>query len=199
MKRLKNFNGDTFQFKDYLEKTIVENSEATSYENAVNEWEIESSCRLKTDDKQEPKFLYKICNRKTGSLLFPVEARTIRSFNIESLTELITLFETLYEIQEKKNQGKNIKYTDLNRLTLTYLHKEANIFPPNKYNKEDGANDYMFIYQLLVSEKEPTPAQERKFNVLAQNSIKPYITKLDIIKNTPVINKEEVKKEENEE
>lgn len=198
MKRLKNFDWDTFQFKEYLKKTIIENSEASDYEEAVKEWEIESGCHIDTDNKKEPEFLYKICNTKTGSLLFPLEAKTIRSFNIESLTDLITLFETLYKMQKKKEQGKDLEYTDLNRITLAYLYKDANIFTPTKYNKENGANDYMFIYQLLVSEKEPTPAQERKFGALAQNNIKPFLTKLNIIKNTPTIEEEELTKIEKE-
>lgn len=196
MKQLKNFNDDTFRFKDYLRNKILENSESQDYDKATKEWDITGCCLAQNKAPGKKYFLYKIVNEKTGSVLFPLEAPTIRSFNQEYTTDAITIFETLYDLKQKATANEEPKLEDFNKKTLDYLYHTAKLFEDNEYNGYDKSKDYSFLYQMLSGEKEPTLQQERKFKALYYKYIKPYLDTLKSLENIPIIEEKNINNEE---
>lgn len=198
MKLPEDFGNDSFLYKDYLEKEILGNSEAETIEEATEEWDIEDTVIKKnTQNKERPQFLYKIVNRKTGAILFPVEASTLRKFRRVDLTKLITIYETLYQINKKEDQNQNVEYTDFNKDTINFLFDETDIFQDNQYNNQNKDNDYEF-FMYMFHKEEPSLKQEQKFRAIYNNQIRPYIHKLNLCQKTKILSKEEIKKENNE-
>ena len=198
MKLPEDFGNDSFLYKDYLEKEILGNSEAETIEEATKEWDIEDTViKENTQNKERPQFLYKIVNRKTGAVLFPVEASTLRKFRRVDLTKLITIYETLYQINKKEDQNQSVEYTDFNKDTINFLFDETNIFQDNQYNNQNKDNDYEF-FMYMFHKEEPSLKQEQKFRAIYNNQIRPYIHKLNLCQKTKILSKEEIKKENNE-
>lgn len=198
MKLPEDFGNDSFLYKDYLEKEILGNSEAETIEEATEEWDIEDTViKENTQNKERPQFLYKIVNRKTGAILFPVEASTLRKFRRVDLTKLITIYETLYQINKKEDQNQNVEYTDFNKDTINFLFDETDIFQDNQYNNQNKDNDYEF-FMYMFHKEEPSLKQEQKFRAIYNNQIRPYIHKLNLCQKTKILSKEEIKKENNE-
>ena len=198
MKLPEDFGNDSFLYKDYLKKEILGNSEAETIEEATEEWDIEDTViKENTQNKERPQFLYKIVNRKTGAILFPVEASTLRKFRRIDLTELITIYETLYQINKKEDQNQSVEYTDFNKDTINFLFDETDIFQDNQYNNQNKDNDYEF-FMYMFHKEEPSLKQEQKFRAIYNNQIRPYIHKLNLCQKTKILSKEEIKKENNE-
>lgn len=170
-------------FTDYFKNKIMENSESAEYQEAKNEWEITESWLNKKNKKQ---FLYKIVNQKTGAVLFPLEASTLRTLNVKELTNAIATYETLYHIKKKLESGQSIGYQDMNRATLNYLYYDCQLLKDNQYNQYHRQNDYAFITQLLIQDKEPTFKQELKFNMIFQTEFQKYIESLKITENVKI-------------
>ena len=195
MKLPEDFGNDSFLYKDYLEKEILGNSEAETIEKATEEWDIEDTViKENTQNKERPQFLYKIVNRKTGAVLFPVEASTLRKFRRVDLTKLITIYETLYQINKKENQNQNVEYTDFNKDTINFLFDETDIFQDNQYNNQNKDNDYEF-FMYMFHKEEPSLKQEQKFRAIYNNQIRPYIHKLNLCQKTKILSKEEMNNE----
>ena len=198
MKLPEDFGNDSFLYKDYLEQKILENSEANEMDEATKEWDIEDTViKENTQDKERPQFLYKIVNRKTGAVLFPVEASTLRKFRRIELTQLITIYETLYQVNKKENQNQSVEYTDFNKDTINFLFDETNIFQDNQYNNQNKENDYDF-FMYMFHKEEPSLKQEQKFRAIYNNQIRPYIQKLNLYKKTKIITDKEIKDEKKE-
>lgn len=164
-----------------LIEVITDNSEANTWEDAVQEWSmtgcrIDSTCSSSCVCGQENiKYLFRITNELNGNRLFPIGSRCIKKFGRRDLDELVNVHEQMCKLLEAVKEHKFIEFTSdlFSKKLITYLYEEG-AFPPTAYNINDPTRDYNFLMDMFKQRKEPTDLQKRKIRALIMNAIIPY-------------------------
>ncbi|MFC2401863.1 hypothetical protein [Streptococcus sobrinus] len=169
-------------YQNNLIFTIINKSRASTWEDAVNEWDIidcyednslTSSCIC---GKEHIKYCYTIMNRFNNTKLFPIGSHCIHKFERQDLNEFVSinekLFYLLHAIQNNEYITLNSKY--FSRKLLRYLF-EKGAFEENCFNHFNPEEDYKFLLNMFNQRGEPTEKQQRKINALIIKNILPYL------------------------
>lgn len=162
--------------------TVVDNSVSNIWDSAVLEWEIddviedednESSCVC---GKENIRYLFTIRNFENGNTLFPIGSSCIKKFNRDDLNEITSINETLFKLFHavKENEFISLNGNFFSRKLLKYLFEEG-AFEPNKYNKFNGENDYLFMLDMFNKKNEPSDKQKSKIRAIIVASLKPFL------------------------
>ena len=173
-----------------LIKTVIDSSDATTWEDAVQEWEIsdcdedeehESSCIC---GKENLRYLFTISNIHNHNTLFPIGSSCIKKFGCTNLTTIASLREQLFKLLHAIENESYILLSReyFSRELLRWLH-EYDAFPPNCYNRNAPENDYQFLLDMFNKRNKNsiTQAQNSKINAIIIHSIKPFL--LNFLKN----------------
>ena len=84
----------------------------------------------------------------------------------------------MYRLAHAMERGERIELTSkyFSKKLLYALYEEG-AFAPNKYNRDDGTNDYQFMLDMFNkrNKSEITEQQHRKIRGLIAYSIKPFL------------------------
>ena len=165
--------------------TVIKSSEATTWEDAVLEWEIadceeDSSCTSRCIcGRENIKYLYRIKNKYNKSKLFPIGSSCIEKFARKDLiaeTNLIeSQFKLLHAIEDNKYLSLSTDY--FSRKLLKWLYDEGAF--DNAYNHNDGRGDYEFMLKMFNKRDKATISakQDKKIKAIILNSVKPFMQK----------------------
>ena len=167
-----------------LMQAVLEKSEASGWESAVKEWELddveedealEESCVC---GKENLRYLFTIRNIVNGNYLYPIGSSCIDRFGRADLSELATvkeqLFKLLHDIEERKFITLSSDF--FSRKLLLYLYV-IGAFKATEYNKYEPYNDYLFLLKMF-NVRSCIRRQEDKATAIIMNSIKPFLYKL---------------------
>jgi len=165
-------------------QAVLEKSEATKWDSAVKEWELEDVEEDETLEescvcgKEGLRYLFTIRNDKNGNYLYPIGSSCINRFGRADLTEKVAvkeqLFRLLHDIEERKFITLSSEF--FSRRLLRYLYDNG-AFMATKYNGYEPYNDYQFLLDMFNA-RDWTNKQERKANAIIINSIKPFLHKM---------------------
>lgn len=165
--------------------TVIKSSEATTWEDAVLEWEIvdceeDSNCASRCIcGKENIKYLYRIRNKYNKSQLFPIGSSCIEKFARKDLiaeTNLIeSQFKLLHAIEDNKYLSLSTDY--FSRKLLKWLYDEGAF--NSAYNHYDGRTDYEFMLKMFNKRDKTaiSTKQDKKIKAIILNSIKPFMQK----------------------
>lgn len=163
--------------------TVINNSEADNWDEAVMEWEIfdceeDESCSERCIcGKENIKYLYTIRNVYNGRLLFPIGSSCIKKFNRTELREETALIESQFKLLHAVEEHKYLSLSpDLfSRKLLGWLFEQRAF--DTAYNDYSGEEDYDFMLKMFNKrDKESiTVNQARKISAILLNSIKPFL------------------------
>lgn len=167
-----------------LLKRVVDSSNASNWDAAVDEWEItdweededaETSCIC---GKENIRYLYTITNTENGNVLKPIGSQCIKKFKRSTLNQKTALYESLFKLRRaiQSNKFIELKSTFFSRALLKYLD-EQDVFKPNNFNKWDGHADYLFLLKMFNKRDKTSISnkQQRKITALILNDIFPYL------------------------
>lgn len=167
-----------------LKKAVIDNSKGKTWNEAVNEWEItgwneDSECNSQcTCGKEGLRYLYTIFNPITENTLFPIGSCCIKRFGRQELNEKIETLEGMFKLYYAIRNNERIELSSkyFSKKLLLALYKD-NAFPPNKYNHNDGKNDYQFMLEMFNKRDKLaiTDNQRKKINAIIAWSIRPYL------------------------
>lgn len=165
-----------------LRRAVIAASVANGWAQAVVEWQVvgvekdPSGSGVCVCGKTELVYLYTIHNRDTGLELFPIGSSCVNLFEVEELTVTVGVLRGLFELRAAFMAGKDVTLTVdfFSRATLADLW-QSGAFPPNKYNRYNGDNDYKFLLDLFNQRHEFTEREERKVWVLLNRTIKTFV------------------------
>lgn len=160
---------------------IVENSEADTWDDAVQEWSmihcsVDSSCSSQCVCGQESiKYLFEIRNEYNGNLLFPIGSRCIHKFGRKDLNEQVSVYEQMCKLLEAVKNREYISFgSDMfSKKLLKYLY-ENGAFTPSPYNMNNPYNDYLFMLDMFNKRSDPTIHQKKKINAIVLKEIIPF-------------------------
>ena len=129
---------------------ILEKSNKKNWEEAKLEWEIVSfedeCCDSITScvcGQKNIKYLFKIKNKETQKILFPIGSKCIRKFNSASMIETAEILEQFNNLLVKVETEDWIEFksTIFSRKLIDYLKKKNMFFNPNfpNFTNEDNA------------------------------------------------------------
>lgn len=168
-----------------LIKAVMDNSEATTWDEAVNEWSIEDveedsslsySCIC---GKEHLRYLFTIKNKYNCRLLFPIGSSCIKKFNRDDLDEEVSIKEQLFVLLHAIETKRfiNLSSEFFSRKLLYYFYNN-DVFTPSNYNSYNPYNDYEFLLDMFNKRSSPSCAQQKKISAIIMNSIYPYLAKL---------------------
>lgn len=160
-----------------LIKPILEASLSTDWEAAVYEWDIidceedeyaETQCLC---GHEGIRYCFRIKNRHTGNIIFPIGSECIKKFKNKNLSAEISVYEKLFKLHDAI---RNKEFIEINanyfsrKLLLYFVEKKAideyeYKFLVDMFNKRDKDN---------LSDR-----QIKKINGLLGYKIKPYLTR----------------------
>lgn len=164
-----------------LINAIVDNSESTEWESAVQEWSmtacrIDSSCSSQCVCGQERiKYLFEITNFLNRNILFPIGSRCINKFGRKDLDEQVDVYEQMCRLLEAVKAGEYIALDSklFSKKLIKYLY-EHGVFQATSYNLNNSYNDYKFLIDMFGKRNPPTVHQQKKINALIIQNIIPY-------------------------
>ena len=176
-------------YTENLINQVISESDSSTWEDAVQEWEIEdcdedkeckSSCIC---GKEELRYLYTIRNQNNGNELFPIGSRCIKKFERDDLNYTTSLYESLFKLLHAIKDKKRIELTTdyFSRKLLDYLY-EQDAFKPSEYNGHNGYFDYQFMMDMFNRRLPLTERQRRKVNAIIYFSIKPFLERMLVSK-----------------
>ena len=176
-------------YTENLINQVISESDSSTWEEAVQEWEIEdcdedkeckSSCIC---GKEELRYLYTIRNQNNGNELFPIGSRCIKKFERDDLNYTTSLYESLFKLLHAIKDKKRIELTTdyFSRKLLDYLY-EQDAFKPSEYNGHNGYFDYQFMMDMFNRRLPLTERQRRKVNAIIYFSIKPFLERMLVSK-----------------
>lgn len=163
--------------------TVINSSEATTWEDAVSEWEIadceeDSSCASRCIcGKENIKYLYRIRNKYNKNQLFPIGSSCIEKFAQKELIEETNLIESQFKLLHAIENNKYLSLsTDLfSRKLLKWLYDEGAF--DTAYNHYDGRSDYEFMLKMFNKRDKASISakQNQKIKAIILNSVKPFM------------------------
>ncbi|WP_297437265.1 hypothetical protein [uncultured Clostridium sp.] len=171
------------KYFENLIKTIISNSCASNWEEAVEEWDI-VDCKESIDNesecicgKENIKYLFEIKNNKNNKSLRPIGSSCIEKFNRNDLNDLTKVNEKMFKLLHavEKNTYITISSEFFSRKLLKFLLDEG-AFTENKYNKFNTENDYKFLKDMFnKSGKGISSLEKKKIDALIVAAIKPFL------------------------
>lgn len=161
---------------------VINSSESSDWEFAVQEWEIidceeDETCSGNcVCGKENLKYLFTIRNKINGNILFPIGSSCIKKFGQDELSELTDIYEAEFKLFHAVAQNSFLKLKGglFTRKLLYHLYQQG-AFVGNEYNHHCGRNDYQFILDMFNKRTEPTEKQNQKVIAILLGSIKPFI------------------------
>ena len=163
---------------------VLNNSEASEWEDAVKEWEIsdceedESATERCICGKENIRYLFTIRNIYNGNELYPIGSTCIKKFERKELQEEASIYEGMFKLLHAVEEGAFLSLSpDLfSRKILKALY-DRGAFPATEYNNYDGEEDYKFLLTMFNKKDKDSISPKRKKKIIAilLNSIKPYL------------------------
>ena len=100
-----------------LIKRVMDASFGSTWEEAVQEWEIvdceedETSTSMCVCGKENIRYLYTIQNRETGCVISPIGSSCIQKFEREDLSERAAVLEEMFKLYKAIRHGERIELT----------------------------------------------------------------------------------------
>lgn len=174
------------QYTNNLILEVINNSTGSTWEDAVNEWDITdceeditSSSRC-ICGKESIKYLFTIKNQTNQNILFPIGSSCIKKFDRDDLNSITKVKQDMFKLMHalEKNQFIELTSEFFTKKLLLELFKEG-AFKPNKYNNYEAKKDYDFLLKMFNKKykDEITEKQNKKINALIMCSIKPFLLK----------------------
>ncbi len=173
-------------YKRNLINTVLAASESDSWESAVREWEVydceednslSSSCIC---GKENLRYLYTIRNQHSRKMLFPIGSCCIKKFGRKDLDEEISVTEGMFRLLHAIRDNDFIELSSrfFSRKLLKKLYDDG-VFPPPKYNNQNGFTDYQFLLDMFNKRDKSTITvkQHKKIRGLIGYTIRPYLEK----------------------
>lgn len=165
-----------------LRRAVLDASLSDSWAHAVQEWQVvgvEEDLRragICVCGKTGLLYLYSIHNRHTQETLFPIGSSCVNLFEVEELDVSIAVLRRLFDLRTAFARGKRVDLTSeyFSRAVLADLW-ENGAFPPNEFNRSNGANDYKFLLDLFNQRHEITGNEGRKVWVLLNRTIRDFV------------------------
>lgn len=146
-------------YRENLIQTVINNSNAKNWNDAVLEWDI-ADC-IEDDTCSEScvcgkfglRYLYTISNVRNGNALFPIGSCCILKFNRIDLNEEISVRESMFRLLHavEDNQFIELSPKFFTRKLITELY-ECGAFD-TEYNGFDGEEDYNFFLKMFSKRK----------------------------------------------
>lgn len=164
-----------------LVKDVIDNSEASDWKAAVDEWEItdveedenlEESCICGKDGLR---YLFTIKNTLNGKVLYPIGSSCIKKFGRDELADEVNVKERMFKLLHavEENQFLELSSKYFSRKLLKYLY-DSGAFAPTKWNGFDPEKDYQFMLDMF-NKKDVSEKQNKKATAIILNSIKPFL------------------------
>lgn len=170
-------------YRENLIKTVIDNSNAKDWGDAVLEWIIEDCIEDETCSescvcgKFGLRYLYTIQNNRNGNVLFPIGSCCIQKFNRDDLDEEISVREGMFRLLHAVEDNQFIELTPkfFSRKLITELYN-CGAFD-NDFNDYDGEEDYLFFLKMFGKRKKEdiTHNMIKKIKAIICNSIRPYL------------------------
>ena len=167
-----------------LIKQVVDNSEGTTWQDTVQEWEVTdceedeeltSSCVC---GKENLRYLFTIQNIVNGNTLYPIGSSCIRKFERNDLNDIVAMKEQLFKLMHAIEHRNYISLSSeyFSRKILTFLY-DSGAFKANSYNNYSPSNDYQFLLDMFNKRNKDTitSAQKRKIDAIILGSVKPFL------------------------
>ena len=166
-----------------LIQIVLSHSKSQEWDNAVEEWKIwdyeeDSSCeRSCICGKEHIKYLFRICNKVNGNMLFPIGSSCIRKFGRLDLNEEVDIVEGIFKLLHVVRDNEFIELSSeyFSRKIINWLYDECAF--DNEYNDYEGTADYEFFLKMfnkrdkyLISSK-----QWSKIRAIIAYSLKPFL------------------------
>lgn len=169
---------------DALATAVVGASVASQWAPAVLEWQI-------VGVEQDPDAggvcvcgqtglvqLFTIRNQHNDARLFPIGSKCINQFGRADLDRDVNLLPRLLHLREALDTHQRVDLTSehFSRAVLAYLHEQG-AFPPDRWNGNDGGNDYQFLLTMFNKRKkdEITQPQLRKISTILNKKVFPFV------------------------
>lgn len=172
------------RYYNSLIKRVIDESEASTWDGAVREWEIigfeedkslQASCIC---GKEKLRYLFTIRNIKNENLLFPIGSSCIRKFERDDLSSDVLIKVQLFKLFQAIENNHYIALSSdyFSRKILLYLY-EKGAFPPNEHNNYNPKVDYSFLRKMFDKRDKGsiTENQTKKIRVIIINAIKPFL------------------------
>lgn len=163
---------------------VVDNSEASAWEDAVKEWEIsdceedETATERCICGKENIRYLFTIRNIYNGNKLYPIGSTCIKKFEREELKEEVNIYEGMFRLLHAVENGAFLSLSPelFSRKILKALYDKG-AFRPTEYNGYNGKEDYKFLLDMFNKRNKDsiTQKQRKKITAILLNSIKPYL------------------------
>lgn len=167
-----------------LERAVVAASLASTWEHAVQEWEVisleEDPAGLGICVCGHPDLvkLFTIENRINGELLHPIGSVCVNHFGVEELNRDVTLLGGLLALRSALQQGKPVTLTS-EYFTRAMLHDlyEQGALPPDQYNDGRSEVDYEFLLAMFNKRHKDTLSSKQRWKVtrLLKDKLFPFI------------------------
>lgn len=173
-------------YRNNLIREVIDKSESDTWEDAVEEWELEDSYICK--DCSETCVCGKIGIRDISILrnihnnnqLKPVGSCCVKKFqNVEMLEDMnnaIEMYPLIYAVENKQFIKFNREF--FSRKVLKILLEDG-AFKPNKYNNNNATADYDFLLRMFNKRNKASIREweHRKIKALLMTAIIPHLRK----------------------
>lgn len=161
-----------------LINTVIKNSKADKWAQAVGEWDIDS--RMVVDDSKlskcvcdQPglKYLFRINNRETGNSLFPIGSVCIHTFGREDLNRKVKVLQELYDMRKYslQNISECSPKTYFSRQLIDEMRK-ANVVTEF---------EYQFMKKAFNTGRPLNVNGKKLLNKIVNEKIRPYGDRLE--------------------
>jgi len=172
---------NTNNYYENLLKTVLDNSEATDWEDAVQEWWIEDveedpyQAGICTCGKENLKYLFTIKNLSNNNRVFPIGSSCIKKFERADLSSEVDIKEQLFKLLHavENNDFLTLSSEYFSRKLLLYLYEEG-AFSATKHNNFEPQRDYQFMLDMF-NKRTRSEKQDKKCTAIILSSIKPYL------------------------
>ncbi|QRN86821.1 hypothetical protein JR334_00920 [Clostridia bacterium] len=169
-----------------LIKQVVDNSEASIWEDAIYEWEVFDCEEDETlflsciCGKEKLRYLFTIRNMENGNMLYPIGSSCIKKFERDDLNQDASIKEQLFKLLHAIEKNEYIMFSReyFSRKLLVYLYEEG-AFQANIYNRFNPEGDFEFLLKMFNKRDKDTItlAQDRKIKAIIMGSIRPFLRK----------------------
>ncbi len=161
---------------------VLKRSRAADWHLAVMEWRflsvgedltLQTSCVC---GQEGLRYLFTIGNDITGSRLFPIGSKCIKSFGRADLDADIAVRQQLFKLLRAVENNSFITLNSelFSRKLLLHLY-ELGAFAASPHNRFEPKEDYLFVLKMFNIGLKRTLYQKRKVSAIILQSIKPFL------------------------